>query len=76
MPLVSSTLDVLVALEQVQGLDVQPIDGIDLAGGQRIGARRHIGDGQRFDLVEVPVVGTPVVLVALEFRPNTRFVAL
>ena len=53
--------------EQVDRLEVAAVHGVDLAGFQGVGARRHVHDREELDLVEVGAMGLlPVVLVTHE----------
>ena len=64
------------ALQQVHGLEVHPVDGVDLAGDEGVGAGGRVHDGDHLDLVEVPAAGVPVVRVPLQVAPHPRVEAL
>ena len=53
--------------EQVHGLEIAAVHGVDLAGLERVGARRDVDDREELHLVEVGAIrGLPVVLEARE----------
>ena len=64
------------ALEQVHGLQVHPVDGVDLAGDDGVGAGGRVDDGDHLDLVEVAAPRVPVVRVPLEIDAHPRLEAL
>ena len=55
-----------VLLQHVERLQIAAIHVVDLAGVERVGARRHIVDRQAFDTVEPALVGFEVVRVLVE----------
>ena len=63
------------ALEQVRGLEVHPVDGVDLAGDDGVGAGGGVDDGDHLDLVEVPAPRVPVVRILLQIdaHPGSKF---
>jgi hypothetical protein len=68
--------DALAARQQVNRLEVDLVDGVDLARHQGVGASRRIGDGEQLDLVGMGGAFLPVVGVAHEVRAHTRIVGL
>ncbi len=71
-----SHLDVLVALEKVDGFQIAAIHGMDLTRGQSVGARRHVLDCQDLRRVEVAATLLPIVLVTLELGIHAGLVSL
>ena len=67
--------DVAIALEQVDGLQVDPVHHIHLAGGQRVGARRDIGDGDHFEAVKMTNAAVVIVGVTRKSGAHARLEA-
>ena len=66
VPLVRTTLTVGAFITSDDGLGVEAVAGVDLAGDQRLRARRGVGDVAQLDAVEIAAARLPVVaLLAL-----------
>ena len=58
--------------QEIEGFQVGAIHIVDFAGVERVGARRHVVDRERFDRIEPGPVGFEIVRVAGEGRDYAR----
>ena len=65
--------DVPAQLPVIDGLEIDPVHGVDLATEQSILPGRCVGDAEQLDFVEVGTPLLPIVRVALEAHPHARF---
>ncbi len=63
-------IEVRVALQQIDGLEVKLVDGVDLTGHHGVGTGRHVVDDDHFNRIDPCRIWLPVAFIARETRTH------